>query len=133
MATSRGVEWLAGLLEGEGCFSQARGQCGTRQRTPLVVITMTDHDVIETARVLFSQIGGREPRPPARRALPSGKTAYRVHLSGLPAVRVMMAVRPFMGARRTLRINEIIAAWHPQHRSAAVAYKAEIAGQQGAF
>lgn len=41
--------WLAGLLEGEGCFSVR--QDGQR-RSPKVLINMTDKDVIERVAAL---------------------------------------------------------------------------------
>jgi hypothetical protein len=130
MATSRGVEWLAGLMEGEGCFTRQRGRTGTI--TPIVSVVMTDRDVVESARVLMEGIGGRAIRLQSR-GLMSGKTAWDARTSGMPAIKIMLAVLPFMGERRAHAIRRLITAWSPKQLRGAVAFASEIRGIQGVF
>lgn len=57
------LAWLAGLLEGEGCFSVA-GYSGTKRIYPRITIHMTDLDVLEQAKALtgMGTIHQRKPR-----------------------------------------------------------------------
>lgn len=123
----RSIEWLAGLLEGEGCFTQKHNGSGTGYTTPNVEVAMTDRDVILAAKELFESVGGRTINT-AVRSLPSGKECVHVRVSGLPAVRIMHAVLPFMGERRTQAIRSIIKEWKPVQYKAAVAFKRQLQG-----
>jgi hypothetical protein len=127
---ARCVDWLAGLLEGEGCFSRQRGATGTC--TPLVSVAMTDLDVIEEVRRLMQEIGGRDMKI-RRRALPSGKTAYGLSVTGLPAVKIMLTVLPLMGTRRSRDISRITSEWNPKVYRQAVAFRSEMLGQMKAL
>lgn len=100
--------------------------------TPLLSLGMTDRDVIEAARQLIERLGGRSVRTRLS-PLPSGKVSYVVSLTGLPAVKIMWAVLPFMGERRSRDIRRIVAEWTPQKYSAAVAFQSEITGVQGSI
>ncbi|WDS52057.1 LAGLIDADG endonuclease [Microbacterium phage Caron] len=90
--------WLAGLLEGEGTFDAHRG------RYPRVRLCMTDRDVVERAADLM----GTSVRLSLRQA-PSTPT-WNAELSGDRAAVIMEAVLPLMGARRSQRIAEVLAA-----------------------
>jgi hypothetical protein len=90
--------WLAGLLEGEGAFDAHRG------KYPRVRVQMTDRDVIERAARLM----GTTVRLSLRKA-PASPT-WNAELSGDHAAEVMTAVLPHMGARRSRRIAEVLAA-----------------------
>lgn len=88
--------WLAGLLEGEGCFDLHRG------KYPRVRVGMTDRDVVGRAATL---LGGRvrltlKPKPHS--------AMWHTEISGAKAVDVMTAVLPHMGARRSAKIAEIL-------------------------
>ena len=130
MATSRGVEWLAGLLEGEGCFIRQFGRA--RRYTPVIAVTMTDRDVIEAAQELFLTIGGRHIRIRSR-YLASGKIAHELRISGLPAAKLMVAILPFMGKRRSQTIQNILDGWSPKVYRAAIAFKSELDRTQRTF
>lgn len=96
--------WLAGLLEGEGCFTFS-GNC------PMVQIQMTDLDVIQrAAKIMDTMIGAR------RRPTQGGLTAHFTQAAGSRAMAVMMTVYPLMGERRKERIRELIARWQPSGR-----------------
>ena len=87
--------WLAGLLEGEGCFAF--------NRTPKITIAMTDEDIIQRVSILFNT---------SYRALPQRhegyKTVYRTEVFGERAISLMLAILPNMGTRRSAKINEVI-------------------------
>jgi len=90
------VAWLAGLLEGEGCFGYYRG--------PTVKLEMTDRDVIERAHPWFSGT----VRSYDRRGM---QTTYTVQVYGQRAIDLMLKVRPYMGARRGAKIDAIVREW----------------------
>lgn len=100
--TPRNLEWLAGLLEGEGTFTQ------TTDKVPVIAVEMTDEDPIDKA----SKIVGY-PYYQTRRTS-AGKPCYRVTLRGAPAVGWMMTLYGLMGIRRRKRIREIIDEWKLQ-------------------
>lgn len=91
------VVWLAGLLEGEGSFDLQRG------RYPRVRLAMTDRDVVGRAATLFGSSIRLTLRVPH-------KPTWHAEIQGERAVEVMRAVLPFMGARRSQRIAEVLSA-----------------------
>lgn len=90
------VIWLAGLLEGEGTFDLHRG------RYPRVRVGMTDRDVVGRAATLF----GSSIRLTLKTA--PHKPTWHAEIQGEKAAQVMRAVLPFMGARRSAKIAEIL-------------------------
>jgi hypothetical protein len=92
------VVWLAGLLEGEGTFDLHRG------KYPRVRVAMTDRDVVGRAATLF----GSSIRLTLRTA--PHRPMWHAEIQGQKAVLVMRAVLPFMGARRSAKIAEILSA-----------------------
>ena len=123
----KSIEWLAGLLEGEGCFSSMPSGSSGLYTTPVVQVAMTDKDVIANAHEVFEHIGGRGINT-RERQLPSGKTCYHLSVTGLPAVRIMCSVLPYMGNRREEAILGVIAEWNPVKYKEAVAFKQQIQG-----
>ncbi|MDT8915785.1 hypothetical protein [Amycolatopsis sp. PS_44_ISF1] len=100
--------WLAGLLDGEGCFDAPRGN-------PRVRVKMTDFDVILRAADLMQAKTHPE-------IVPDRKPLLVAQITGEPAVAVLHAILPFLGSRRSARATEIIvaqrqkAARHPARR-----------------
>lgn len=92
------VYWLAGLLEGEGCFSTSRF-------CPIIALSMTDEDVVSRATKLLGASYGRHICKKPR------KDCFQVHLYGDKAIAWMMTLYPLMGKRRQERIREIISGW----------------------
>lgn len=91
--------WLAGLLEGEGCFA-IRGT----GHNPIIQLIMTDLDVVIRAaelmgchKVIKNKIYSK-----------SGKPLYRTTLYGKSAIEIMKLVLPVMGKRRSEKIKECI-------------------------
>jgi hypothetical protein len=92
--------WIAGLLEGEGCFQHRRNG------DLLIQIVMTDGDVIGRLQSIlgFGSLG--------QSRLPSGKTAYRwssTHQASTAGL--MMTLLPLMGSRRDDKIRECLELW----------------------
>jgi len=92
------IYWLAGLYEGEGCFSQSGYSLEA-------CIWMVDEDIMRRAHALIpvAKWGFRE--------LPSRKTQYGLRLYGKNAVSLMMTLYPILGVRRQARIREHIEWW----------------------
>lgn len=88
--------WLAGLLEGEGTFDLHKG------RYARIRISMTDRDVLGRAAHLM---GGR-----VRMTLhaPGLKPMFHTEVTGTRAEGIMRELLPYMGARRSAKIGEIL-------------------------
>lgn len=103
MITTSEIHWLAGLFEGEGCFSWER-----HEQAPGCYIGMTDLDIIQrVARLLKvrSRIDRRSGRPGMRRDL------YFLKVIGARGVGLMMTLYPLLGERRKARIRELLTGW----------------------
>lgn len=100
----RDLDWLAGWVEGEGCYSMAR----TRPHLvePIVTISTTDKDVAERgAKILRAEVRERQ------KAQPHHKQPYEVRLGGARALGWMLTLYPLMASRRRARIREVVLAW----------------------
>ena len=95
------IAWVAGLLEGEGCFGYSNG-------SPLVQLGMTDFDVVAKLRNIISP---KSLITDHRHSDPTCKDVYTVRLFGSSAIQWMMTIYPFMGSRRRGRIKEIVTNW----------------------
>ncbi len=110
------IIWLAGLLEGESCFSVGTRSVrrGVGRKFPRVQVNMCDLDVLEHARKASGGLG----TPIQRVATPSrlkkekeyGWTpSYSWAVQGeTEAYALMVMVYPWMGHRRKARIRELI-------------------------
>lgn len=90
--------WLAGLLEGEGCFR-------ARIHSVIVRLKMTDEDVVRKAAVLM---GGKCKRLPHYGRPSHWKTSFEVNVCSEKAIQVMKRILPFMGQRRKAKIEELL-------------------------
>jgi hypothetical protein len=101
--------WVAGLLEGEGCFivvkESFKRKDGTHQLAPRVQLKMTDRDVVERFANLV------EYKNKITTFYPKGnhKPTYTVVIRGNLAIELMLVVRDLMGERRRQKIDEILA------------------------
>lgn len=114
------VAWLAGLLEGEGHFgytpprrmhmrTNAPGVETKARASIKVTAGSTDRDIVER---VASLIGGNI----IERKVPAGsKPFWTTQVSGVKAQEAMERVRPFMGRRRTARIDELLAKTNLSH------------------
>lgn len=101
------IAWAAGLFEGEGCvsvFPTGSGRSGVH-----LILQSTDHDVLER----FQEVVGvgtiymvNSDRPSRK---PSNKQVWRWCVSRAPdSLAVLLAFRPWLGARRGARADEAI-------------------------
>ena len=97
------ASWLAGLLEGEGYFQITK----PRHHHPTQVVirlSMTDKDVVERAAKLLNNVPINEKAKTTER-----KTIYAISLTKRDEVeKVLLQILPYMGSRRTQRINECL-------------------------
>lgn len=100
MATVADIRWLAGYLEGEGCFTFTGG----KYRYPRIVVESTDEDVIQRVVKLWGN---------KARAVQHGKhkVGYSVASTCAKAAGWMMTLYPLMGQRRQARIREVLTNW----------------------
>lgn len=102
--TVKEIAWVAGLLEGEGCF--------VNKGTPKIAIQMTDLDVMEAYGKLVGK--GLNPKPHGNRRRKNGgelKPCWVCLLTGRDAAQWMMTIYPLMGERRQEKIRECLRKW----------------------
>jgi len=107
--TKTEIAWLAGFLEGEGCFHY---HDSPMQKSLRIAVNGTDGDVIRRAAALMGcKANGPYPRKAPR------KPVFQFTCSGFKAARIMKLILPYMGLRRTAKINEVLARWQSyKHR-----------------
>ena len=94
------IYWLAGLLEGEGCFYARESN-----PQPRIILGMTDLDTVSRAKSILGK-SGLSPVPRA-----GNKTMYYLTVCGKPAIGWMMTLYSLMGSRRRSKIRDIISRW----------------------
>lgn len=106
--TPEGRAWLAGILEGEGCFGSSRSQGGTVDAR--VSLEMTDEDVVRDAAALMGTVA--RPKAPRRDAPTHWKPQYAARVSGRRAIDLMAELLPHLRTRRTERVCQVIGDYH---------------------
>jgi len=104
MILLRDIAWLAGLLEGEGCFNMS-GTNGSAR----ISLNLTDRDIIEKA----AQLLGSHINKPCIRSFPL-KTVYSTAFFSHRAAAWMMTLYPFLGERRKTAVRNTLAIWRSQ-------------------
>ena len=98
MLNTRDIAWLAGLIEGEGCFTKCR-------ESIRISIAMTDKDVIQRVADMWkSPVGVWTHREGC-------KIPYNTIVCGNSAAGWMMTLYPFLSERRRARVRELLAIW----------------------
>lgn len=109
MASISEMHWVAGLLEGEGCFHHCMNGNGLTDRKYFQVtiqLVMTDKDVVErAAKILGSKCHTQVWKTKGNKAV------YRTNVHGPRAIGWMMTLHPLMASRRKARIAECITKW----------------------
>lgn len=103
---SSDLNWLAGYLEGEGCFRIQLYHYKKRPNTtgaPTIIVQATDEDVISRAAVLMDCIYKENNRKTC-----AGKTVWSAAIYGEKALLLMKQLLPLMGIRRQKKIKEVI-------------------------
>lgn len=98
--------WLAGLLEGEGCFTISKD--GT-YAYPIISVKMCDQDIVLRAARQLGASGTTRQEP--RRE--GWNVTYSAKIGGHDAEVWMRMLRPFMGRRRAAAIDGALSAYHP--------------------
>jgi hypothetical protein len=108
--------WVAGLLEGEGCFRVRKNslrKAGGRYTEVCVEVNMTDEEVI---RKLHAMVGvGKVYGPYRADTNPNRQPIWRWTLTRTAEVQeFMLALYPLLGSRRQRRIKELfeLKAWN---------------------
>lgn len=107
MLTTKEIAWLAGLLEGEGCFELCRTKfrSGNPYNRPRITLASTDKDVVEHTAKLFGSVVS----PPRRR--PGRKPIYNTKCLGDKAIGWMQTLFVLLGERRRRKIKDILVEW----------------------
>lgn len=95
--------WLAGILEGEGCFINRR-----MNTTAFVGIQlgMNDEDVVaQAADLMHSSVKEKRDKRP------NHKNGFVAANSGITALTTMLAIYPHMGQRRREKIKACLEFW----------------------
>lgn len=92
------IAWLAGLLEGEGCFSNR----SLRYCSLSIQLIMTDADVVVRAAKAMGAYKVVKVKENPNRA--GSKQLYRAVVYGDSAIQVMERILPYMGERRSKKI-----------------------------
>ena len=102
--TRNEIAWLAGLLEGEGCFfwDSSKGRYGH----PNIRLNMCDRDVVERAKQLIDASAIRKV------VKEPWKTQWSISIVCEKAAEIMRTVLPYMGERRSKKITTLLAAWN---------------------
>lgn len=103
------VGWVAGLLEGEGCFSLGSRKHGDKTyHYPRVQCIMTDPDVLNK---LAQYVGVGNVSGPTGYNDPKRshyKDRYHWAIYSQNAIDLMIAIYPHMGVRRQEKIEEVL-------------------------
>lgn len=92
------IYWIAGLLDGEGCFGF--------HKSPQIQLNMIDLDIIERARNILRQ---SSKITVVERI--GYKTQFKITIAGSDMIGWMMTIYPLMSSRRQIKIKEVINKW----------------------
>lgn len=115
MPTSEEIVWAAGILEGEGSFMYSEGGVGKRRRKLRIRVSMTDIDVIIKMRNILNPGGSFHRDERSVQTFKDGykrKDTYILEIEGFKAEAVMNMILPYMGTRRSERINDCLWRWN---------------------
>lgn len=104
----KSIEWVAGLLEGEGTFYIV----AAHSASPRIACSMTDLDVLQE---LLESVGNGTLRPIKKRQ-EHWKDAWIWRVQGESAAELMEKIRPYMGARRGKKIDELLEIWYSRSK-----------------
>lgn len=97
MLTQSDIMWLAGWLEGEGWFGLSHGSIS-------IQACSIDHDVLTRVASLLqtTHIYRKKPTPQTRHQV------YVCRVCGETAANIMTTLLPYMGERRSKRIQDLL-------------------------
>jgi len=109
MIKTSDIHWLAGLLEGEGCFGVVRNRPKDKPgvRTyPRITLGMCDNDVVLRAQKLMGGTLSQRPAKENRKPVLTLSIQRQALAAGW-----MMTLYPLMGARRQEKIRTLLEQW----------------------
>lgn len=89
------LAYLAGLLDGEGCFSFSDN--GANCIRPLVQLIMTDEEIVNWVGSVW---GAKVTQFARHRALPHHKPQFRVQVTGEKAVEFCKSIYPYLKVKK---------------------------------
>lgn len=101
MATDLEIAWAAGFLEGEGSFHRWKNKGRDYAR---IKVSQVDREPLERLRELFDGPICLDGGPRRARDNPGRQTMWYWSLTGHRAEKVLLAVQPYMSARRKVQI-----------------------------
>ena len=103
------LAWMAGFLEGEGCFGYYKYAevKGRKYYRPQIVAASTDKDVMLKLASMFDA----SVSPPREQHGKGSKPMYYVFIGGKKASGWMMTLYTLMGSRRQAKIREVLSQW----------------------
>jgi len=107
--TAAELAWVAGLIEGEGCFfvTERKTERYGPYRYARVTVCMTDHDTLALLRAVTGV--GTIERPRERKNPRHKPISQWIVCRNEEAVQLMLAIYPLMGMRRQAKIREVLA------------------------
>lgn len=112
------ISWLAGILEGEGCFALGN------EKYPLIKVQMSDEDVIVRVSNMWNVRVTRS------------RNMYCVQVNGAYAIQWMLTLYSFLGSRRKNKISDIVRYWRERsyvHASNGIHYRSTCHPDKPAF
>lgn len=114
--------WAAGILEGEGNFSYRETETtkhNKRKRKLRVRLSMTDIDIVIKMRNIINPGGSFHREERSAREYKDGykrKDSYICQVEGFKAEVIMKAILPYMGKRRSEKIQDCLFKWENNRR-----------------
>lgn len=98
MLTSQNLNWIAGIVEGEGYI-------GWIENRPILAVDMTDQDIVERLASFWNT------KVMVLKTKEGFKQKYRVRVSGTRAASWIMTLYSLMGKRRQHKILTVLDQW----------------------
>jgi len=120
MISRENIIWLAGYLEGEGCFTISTSLSRSGSKAYRILVNSEDKDVIEKASCILHGY----PRLTSSKPRNHNKTFYGTNINGNNAIGWMMTLYTLMSIRRKKRIREVVEDWKNNIREYSMTKKA---------
>ncbi len=120
MTHEQEILWLAGLLEGEATFAYRKGH------GIYISLAMTDEDIVKRVANIWGIKSIRKVTPKHT----NWSDFYVVRIFGDKAVSIMKQILPFMGMRRSAKIEEVLNLWVTRRTASEAAIRARARGKR---
>lgn len=110
MTSIKDIYWLAGILEGEGCFYTSLNMRHSG-RSYIINLKMNDIDIVKKCSSILRGEDNIRYYMQEYPNKPNWNATYSTFVSGRIAIAWMMTLYSLLGQRRKARIREIIKEW----------------------